>query len=97
MEADGTSTPVLSAEATYFRKDGTIVGVWVDDRPQRLTLEGVVTDSSLVVEWSADLEDGRTEYVVRSADLVFVRDFVSSAGVERRFAEATYRRSAERR
>ena len=93
LEPDGSSRPVLSAEAAYFLREESVVGVWVDDRPQRLTLAGVVTDSSFVVEWTAELEDGRTEYVVRSADTVFVRDFVSSGGVERPFAEALYHRS----
>lgn len=88
----GGSTPLMSAQATYLVEEGGAIGVWLDDRPQRLTLEAVLTDSSFVVTWTADAERGRTEYVVRSADTAAVRDFVHGDGQERLFGEATYRR-----
>ena len=93
VEEDGTSIPVLSARATYLVSDSSALGVWVDDRPQRLTLDAVVTDSSVVTNWIAEAEEGRTEYVVRASTGLVVRDFVTVDGAERPFAEASYRRS----
>ena len=91
--ADGSRTPVLSSEATYFPSGSSALGVWLDDRPQRLTLHATLTDSTVITLWTADAEEGRTEYVVRSAEEVVVRDIVYVDGSERRFAEATYRRA----
>jgi hypothetical protein len=90
--ADGVSTPVLSAQPTYLLNGPSAIGVWLDDRPQRLTLEARITDSSLVVHWLAEKETGRTEYLVSGPDSVVVRDFVFSEESERMFAEASYRR-----
>ena len=89
---DGGVTPVLAAEALYRPGDSTAVGVWLDDRPQRLRLTATLTDSTVITHWVADAEEGRTEYRVRSADEVVVRDFVQAGDVERLFAEASYRR-----
>ena len=89
---DGALTPVLAAEATYRVSGALAVGVWVDSRPQRLTIEAVLTDSSVVSEWTAPAEEGRTEYLVRSPEGIHVRDFVYTDDGERLFAEATYRR-----
>ncbi len=90
---DGSRTPVLSSEATYLRSGSSAIGVWLDDRPQRLTLQAALTDSTVITNWTADAEEGRTEYVVQSAEEVVVRDFVYAGESERLFAEATYRRS----
>lgn len=92
---DGTRTPVLSSEATYLAVGDSALGVWLDGRPQRLTLHAALTDSTVITTWTAATERGRTEYRVRSADEVVVRDVVFVDGAERRFAEATYRRAAE--
>lgn len=89
---DGTVTPVLTANAVYFVRGSSAIGVWLDTRPQRLTIEALLTDSSVVSSWTAASETGRTEYVVHSADSVTVRDFVDVNGTERLFGEATYRR-----
>ncbi len=89
---DGGLSPVLSAHAIYFVRDSTAIGVWLDDRPQRLTIEAALTDSSVVASWTAASERGRTEYVVRSAGSVVVKDFVYSNGTEQLFGEASYRR-----
>lgn len=94
VEDGGSSVPVLSARATYLVRGASATGVWIDNRPQRLTLDAVVTDSSVVTHWSAEAEDGRTEYVARSPTSLWVRDFVMSDGEERLFAEATYERRA---
>lgn len=85
-------TPVLASHAVYYVRDSSAVGVWVDSRPQRIDLEAAITDTSVVTSWTAVAEAGRTEYVVRSRDLVVVRDFVYANGSERLFADATYRR-----
>jgi hypothetical protein len=89
---DGSRTPVLSSEATYLPSGSSALGVWLDDRPQRLTLHAALTDSTVVTSWKADAEEGRTEYLVRSPEEVVVVDIVYVDGSERRFAEATYRR-----
>jgi hypothetical protein len=91
---DGNTTPVLSSHAVYYLRDSSTVGVWLDDRPQRINLEASVTDSSIVTQWTAKAESGRTEYLIRSPDSVVVHDFVYVNGAERPFAEATYRRRA---
>ena len=89
---DGSQTPVLSSEATYLPRGSSALGVWLDDRPQRLTLRAALTDSTVITNWTADAEEGRTEYVVRSPEEVVVRDIVYVDGSDRLFAEATYRR-----
>ena len=93
-EEGGSSAPALSARATYFVGAASASGVWIDDRPQRLRLDAVVTDSSVVTNWFAETETGRTEYIVRSPTSVMVRDFVLVEGADRLFAEASYQRAA---
>jgi hypothetical protein len=93
VSGDGSVTPVLSSVATYYPKGSSALGVWLDDRPQRLTLDAVLTDSTVTTNWAGDAEKGRTEYRVRSPDAVVVRDFVYVDGSERLFAEATYSRA----
>jgi hypothetical protein len=90
---DGGVTPVLSARATYLVDGAAAVGVWIDDRPQQIRLDAVVSDSSVITHWVAPSEEGRTEYVVHSPDSVTVRDFVRADDGERLFAEASYRRA----
>lgn len=97
VNEDGTRTPVLSSEATYLPGGSSAIGVWLDDRPQRLTLEATLTDSTLTTNWKAEAEEGRTDYVVRSSGEVLVRDVVYVEGVERRFAVATYQRAPDSR
>lgn len=92
-EEDGRSTPVLSARGTIRRSEPPMVGVWIDDRPERLWLEATITDSSLVTRWRGETEEGRTEYVVRSPNVVAVRDIVLVDGGERTFGEAAYQRA----
>lgn len=88
----GERVPVLSSHAVYYVQGGSASGVWLDDRPQRISLEASVTDSSVVTLWTADAEEGRTEYLIQSPNAVVVRDFVYVNGSGRLFAEATYRR-----
>ena len=88
----GRLSPVLTANAVYFVRDSSAIGVWIDDRPQRLTIEAVLTDSSVVANWTAPSERGRTEYLLHSADSVAVKDFVYTNGTEQLFGEASYRR-----
>ena len=89
---DGARTPVLRAEAVYLVHDSTARGVWIDSRPQRITLDASVSDSSVVTTWTADAERGRTEYLVVGPDEVVVRDFVEADEGLRPFGEARYRR-----
>lgn len=88
----GNMVPVLSSQATYLLRESAAIGVWIDDRPRRVTLEAAITDSSVVTRWTAPSEQGRTEYLLRSPDTVRVRDFVLVDAAERLFAEATYQR-----
>ena len=92
VEEGGSSIPALSARATYWVEEASVSGVWIDDRPQRLMLDAAVTDSSVVTNWSAEAEDGRTEYLLRSPTSLVVRDFVRVDGANQLFAEATYQR-----
>lgn len=92
VKEGGSLTPVLSSQAVYYLDGSSAIGVWLDDRPQRLTLQASVTDSSVVTHWTAATEEGRTEYLIRSPEVVVVRDFVGVNGAERLFAEATFRR-----
>lgn len=92
VSEDGSRTPVLSSAATYLPSGSSALGVWLDDRPQRLTLNATLTDSTVTTTWTAAAEEGRTEYLVRSPEEVVVRDIVYIDGSERTFAEATYRR-----
>jgi hypothetical protein len=91
VDSTGVKSPVLAAEATYLFRGASAVGVWVDDRPQQLTLEVTATDTALIVHWVAPAERGRTEYVV-DAEGVRVRDFVGAPDSEQLFAEAVYAR-----
>jgi hypothetical protein len=91
VSEDGSRTPVLSSEATYLPNGSSALGVWLDDRPQQLALHATLTDSTVVTSWTAGAEEGRTEYLARSGEVV-VFDIVYVDGSERRFAEATYRR-----
>lgn len=95
LEADGSATPVLVARATYLMQGDSAIGVWVDHRPARITLRAVATDSSVVTEWTAERERGRTEYVLRSRTEAGARDHVVVDGVERPFGEASYRRTRD--
>ncbi len=93
VDEQGRRTPVLAAEAVYlFEGDGG-VGVWLDDRPRQLTSRATVTDSSLVVHWRAEDEEGWTEYRIESDGTIAVTDTVLVDGEERTFGVATYRRS----
>ena len=92
IEEGGERTPVLRAEAVYLVRDSTAQGVWIDSRPQRITLDAVVSDSSVVTTWAAATERGRTEYLVIGPDEVVVRDFVEAEEGLRPFGEARYRK-----
>jgi hypothetical protein len=94
VDGDGNTTPVLAAHAVYLWRGPSAVGVWLDDRPQRITMEAFATDSSVVARWTAEAEEGRTEYRLTAAGTVEVTDFVHVEGVERVFGRATYRRVA---
>lgn len=89
---DGTTTPVLAAQALYRFEGEAGLGAWLDDRPAEITIRVLATDSTVVSEWVAESEEGRTEYLVRSDDEVRVRDWVYTPDGEELFGEAVYRR-----
>lgn len=89
---DGGRTPVLASRAVYLPSGSAATGVWVDSRPQRLTLQATLTDTSVVTEWTAAEERGRTEYRVTGQDTAEVLDYVYVEGDERLFGRAVYRR-----
>lgn len=90
--ADGDTTTVLTSEAVYRLQGSAALGVWIDGRPQQLTLSATLSDTSVVTDWTAPAENGRTEYVVVSSDQIVVRDYVFVDGAEQLFAEGTYAR-----
>jgi hypothetical protein len=92
VDERGNRTPVLRSEATYLVRGRAVQGVWIDSRPQRIRLDAVVTDSSLVTTWTAEVERGRTEYIVRSSSELMVRDLVEINGEFQGFGEARYTR-----
>jgi hypothetical protein len=92
---DGTRTPVLSAAAVYYPRGDQATGVWLDNRPQQITLNATLTDSTVTTTWTAESEQGRTKYRILSADSIEVRDFVIVEGTERPFGEAHYRRAPD--
>ena len=92
VDESGNTTPILRSVAIYLVQGSIAEGVWIDDRPQRIRLDAMVSDSSLVTNWTADEERGRTEYVVHASDEIVVLDFVEVDGEERPFAEAQYRK-----
>jgi hypothetical protein len=90
--ADGATTPVLAAVATYAVDGGALVADWTDDRPQSIAIIATATDSALVSDWTAPSEEGRTEYRLQPDGTLVVRDWVRSQGELRPFGEAVYRR-----
>lgn len=92
VDEQGNRTPVLRSEAIYHVRGAAAQGVWIDSRPQRIQLDAVVTDSSVVTSWRAERERGRTEYLVRSSSEVIVRDLVEVNGEFQVFGEARYTR-----
>ena len=94
IQADGTATPVLSAIAFYRAAGGDrLEGTWYDSRGEVLELRAVATDSTLVTDWTAAGERGRTTYRLTGPDRVEVRDEVRQGEAWRAFGRATYRRS----
>ena len=91
-DPSGGETPALTARAIYRVQGEGMIGVWLDDRPQRIQLTAQITDDAVVTEWEAQFEQGRTVYRVVSADEILVTDWVRSSGELRKFGEARYRR-----
>lgn len=91
-DPSGGETPALTARAIYRIQGEGMIGVWLDDRPQRIQLTAQITDDAVVTEWEAQFEQGRTVYRVVSADEILVTDWVRSSGELRKFGEARYRR-----
>ncbi len=91
VDASGTVTPVLEARAVYRPSGTTAIGVWIDTRAQRIQLESEISQSSVITNWTAATERGRTEYLIEEG-AVIVRDYVEADGEMRLFGEARYRR-----
>ena len=93
-DTSGRETPVLHAAAVYRTSPAPPEGVWLDSRGVRVEIRWEATDSTLVANWTAPTETGRTTYLVRSAGDVEVIDEVLSASGWRTFGTARYRREA---
>lgn len=91
----GQVTPVLDAAAVYRTDAATPEAVWLDSRGVRIEIEWQGTDSTLVANWSAPSEAGRTTYRLvagDAGDAVEVTDEVRTDEGWRTFATARYRR-----
>ena len=85
--------PVLEAVAAYRTVYETPKAVWLDSRGVRIEIDWQATDdSTLVAEWTAPNESGRTTYRVVDPDAVEVTDEVRTDEGWRTFATARYRR-----
>lgn len=91
-DSTGAVTPVLEAVAAYRTVSETPEAVWLDSRGVRIEIDWQATDSTLVADWSAPNESGRTTYRVRGPDAVDVTDEVRTDEGWRTFATARYRR-----
>ena len=92
-EDGGAPTPVLSAIA-HYPLDGPAPreGWWFDSRGEEVSLLIRTTDSNLLVDWSSDVEVGKTVYR-RFGDSIVVVDSVLTEAGYREFGRATYRRT----
>lgn len=92
-DSTGAVTPVLDAVAAYRTVRETPEGVWLDSRGVRIEIDWEAPDdSTLVADWSAPNESGRTTYRVVGPDGVEVTDEVRADDGWRTFATARYRR-----
>lgn len=92
-DSTGALTPVLDAVAAYRTAAETPQAVWLDSRGVRIEIEWRATDdSTLVADWAAPKESGRTTYRVIGPDAVEVTDEVRTDDGWRTFATARYRR-----
>lgn len=92
-DSTGALTPVLEAVAAYRTVRETPEAVWLDSRGVRIEIAWQATDdSTLVADWSAPNESGRTSYRVVGPDAVEVTDEVLTDEGWRIFATARYRR-----
>jgi hypothetical protein len=93
-DPDGQPIPVLQAAAVYRTSRESPEAVWLDSRGARIEIRWTATDSTLVANWSAPREVGRTTYRMISSEEIEVVDEVASDGTLRPFATARYRRAA---
>lgn len=92
-DSTGAVTPVLESVAVYRTVSETPEAVWLDSRGVRIEIDWQATDdSTLVANWSAPNESGRTTYRVVGSDDVEVTDEVRTDEGWRTFATARYRR-----
>jgi hypothetical protein len=92
-DSAGQVTPVLEAAAVYRTAYASPEAVWLDSRDVRVEIEWAATDSTLVADWSAPNEQGRTTYRVIGEDAVEVTDEVRTDEGWRTFGTARYRRA----
>jgi hypothetical protein len=92
-DSAGQVTPVLDAAAVYRTLVATPEAVWLDSRGVRIELDWQATDSTLVADWTAPGETGRTTYRVVGPDVIEVTDEVRTDEGWRTFAAARYGRA----
>lgn len=93
-DSAGRVTPVLEAAAVYRTAYAAPEAVWLDSRGVRVEIEWAATDSTLVADWSAPTEAGRTTYRVVADDAIEVTDEVRTDEGWRTFGTARYRRGS---
>lgn len=94
VTADGEVTPMLHAGAVYRASPAVPEAVWLDSRGVRIEIRWVATDSTLVADWSAPSESGRTTYRVTGPDTIEVVDEIRDGTSWRTFGTARYRRAS---
>lgn len=90
-DSAGQVTPVLEAAAVYRTAYASPEAVWLDSRGVRVEIQWAATDSTLVADWSAPNEAGRTTYRVVADDAIEVTDEVRTDEGWRTFGTARYR------
>ena len=93
VDATGRTTPVLESAAIYRTSSDAPEAVWLDSRGERIEITWMATDSTLIADWTAPTEAGRTTYRIVSAEGLEVVDEVMRDGSLVTFATARYERA----
>lgn len=92
IDSVGRRTPVLDAVALYRTNRDAPRATWEDSRGVQTAITWTADDSSLVADWVASAESGRTSYTLYPDGTLRVGDEVLGPDGLRLFGRATYRR-----
>ena len=84
----------FSGHAYYhIESDSTATGTWFDTRGYIFPIDAILSQNSIISSWgTAEIEQGRTDYIVQSDGTIRVTDYVLKDNVFQKFGEAIYRR-----